>query len=43
MEIKGYNTSTGYMGFVDGEYRLFASETDYLDYVAEILVDTRKN
>jgi len=43
MEIKGYNTSTGYMGFVDGEYHLFASESDYLDYIAEILVDTREN
>jgi hypothetical protein len=34
MEIKGYNTSTGYMGYVDGEYRLFASERDYLEYIS---------
>lgn len=43
MEIKGYHTATGYMGYIDGEYRLFASETDYLDYMAEILADTREN
>lgn len=43
MEIKGYNTATGYMGYVDGEYRLFASEIDYLDYIAELLADTREN
>ena len=35
MEIKGYNTATGYMGFVNGEYKLFASEQDYLDYISD--------
>lgn len=39
MEIKGYNVAIGYMGYVDGEYKLFASEQDYLDYIA----DTREN
>ena len=29
--MKGYNTADGYMGYVDGEYCLFASESDYLD------------
>jgi len=43
MEVKGYNVSIGYYGYVDGNYILFASESDYLDYVAEILVDSRKN
>lgn len=43
MEVKGYNVASGYMGLVDGEYMLFASESDYLDYVAELLVDSRQN
>ncbi len=33
--MKGYNTESGYMGFVDGEYVLFASEADYRDAVEE--------
>ncbi len=32
--MKGYAVESGYMGFVNGEYRLFATEADYLDYVA---------
>ena len=43
MEVKGYNVSVGYMGYVNGNYILFASESDYLDYVADILVDSREN
>ncbi len=30
--MKGYFTSEGYMGFVDGRYILFADEADYRDY-----------
>ena len=26
--MKGYNTESGYMGLVDGVYRLFDSEAD---------------
>ncbi len=33
--MKGYNTQTGYMGYVDGEYILFASEADYYDFLEE--------
>lgn len=33
--MKGYNTSDGYMGLVDGRYILFASEADYRDYIEE--------
>ena len=29
--MKGFNTSDGYMGLVDGKYILFASESDYYD------------
>ena len=27
--MKGYVTATGYMGFVEGRYLLFADESDY--------------
>ncbi len=27
--MKGYFVSEGYMGYVDGEYVLFADESDY--------------
>lgn len=33
--MKGYNTSEGYMGLVDGRYILFASEADYREYMEE--------
>ena len=31
--MKGYFISDGYMGLVDGEYMLFASEGDYEEYI----------
>lgn len=31
--MKGYSVESGYMGYVDGKYMLFASEADYLEYV----------
>ena len=33
--MKGYEIGSGYMGWVDGEYVLFATEADYLEYVEE--------
>jgi hypothetical protein len=33
--MKGYNTDAGYMGWLNGEYVLFASESDYRDAVEE--------
>ena len=30
--MKGYFTESGYMGYVDGRYVLFASESDYIEY-----------
>ena len=33
--MKGYNTSEGYMGLVDGRYLLFASEADYREYLED--------
>ncbi len=29
--MKGYFTGEGYMGFIDGEYILFVSESEYRD------------
>ena len=31
--MKGYYNGSGYMGYVDGRWMLFASESDYLDYM----------
>lgn len=33
--MKGYNTENGYMGYVNGEYRLFASESDYMEWMED--------
>ena len=33
--MKGYDTQIGYMGFVDGGYMLFASYSEYREYVEE--------
>lgn len=33
--MKGYTVSDGYMGCVNGDYMLFASETDYFEYMRE--------
>lgn len=33
--MKGYNTASGYMGIVDGEYILFSCEQDYRDYLED--------
>lgn len=31
--MKGYYTEVGYMGYVDGEYKLFSSEDDYKEWM----------
>ncbi len=33
--MKGYIVDTGYMGYVEGGYMLFANEDDYREYIAE--------
>ena len=33
--MKGFNTENGYMGYVDGEYQLFASEADYREWLVD--------
>lgn len=31
--MKGYDTDTGYMGFIEGRYMLFSSEAEYYEYM----------
>ncbi len=31
--MKGYAVNEGYMGYVNGQYMLFASEEDYQEYL----------
>lgn len=33
--MKGYAISEGYMGYVDGEYMLFACESEYREYLED--------
>ena len=33
--MKGYFVGEGYMGYVDGDYLLFAYDSDYRDYMEE--------
>lgn len=33
--MKGYHTESGYMGFVNGKYQLFASEADYFEWMED--------
>lgn len=30
--MKGYIVPSGYMGYVNGKYMLFATELDYIEY-----------
>ena len=38
INMKGYATESGYMGFVEGTYMLFACEDDYREYMEEDLL-----
>ncbi len=33
--MKGFFTSEGYMGYIDGSYMLFADEDDYREFYKE--------
>ena len=33
--MKGYDTSNGYMGYVEGTYILFASEQEYFEFMED--------
>lgn len=34
--MKGYAVSDGYMGYINGEYRLFATEDDYTELFEDV-------
>ena len=34
-DMKGYIVESGYMGYIDGEYHLFADEQDYREVFGE--------
>ena len=34
LAMRGYFTPNGFYGLVDGEYRLFASESDYYEFMS---------
>lgn len=33
--MKGYSTDDGYMGFVNGTYMLFVTESEYFEYIED--------
>lgn len=33
--MKGFVTGTGYMGYVEGRFMLFPSESEYIEYMKE--------
>lgn len=33
--MRGYYLPCGYMGYVNGQYMLFATEAEYVEYVTE--------
>ncbi len=33
--MKGYTVANGYMGYINGRYRLFSTEAEYEEYYAE--------
>lgn len=33
--MKGYVVASGYMGYVNGKYMLFASESDYREWLED--------
>ena len=32
--MQGYHVPYGYMGYVNGQYILFATETEYIEYIS---------
>lgn len=34
--MKGYTTQVGYMGYINGQYKLFATEQEYVEYFKEM-------
>lgn len=34
--MKGYHTSDGYMGLINGEWMMFPTESEYVEYMEEM-------
>ena len=34
--MKGYPTPYGYCGYINGQYKLFATEEEYVEYYSEM-------
>ncbi len=34
--MRGYPVSAGYMGYIDGSYKLFATENEYIEIWREL-------
>ncbi len=43
MRLRGYFVSSGFMGLVGGDYMLFATESDYYDFVDDILQEDNED
>ena len=41
--MKGYNAAEGYMGLVNEKYMLFASESEYREYLEEMQKQKKAN
>ena len=39
--MKGYVVESGYMGYMNGQYSLFADESDYVEQMSEELDNLR--
>lgn len=39
--MKGYVVESGYMGYMNGQYHLFADESDYVEQMREELDNLR--
>ena len=39
--MKGYVVESGYMGYMNGQYLLFADESDYVEHMREELDNLR--
>ncbi len=40
--MKGYFVTDGYMGFLDGAYRLFADESEYREIVSDSMEEAQE-
>lgn len=42
MERKGFYTSSDYWGMVNGEFKRFATEAEYLEYIQDLESETEE-